>query len=52
MDTEDMVLISAFLILLGFYWGLPKETIYNTLVTLFVALITARWFVRKRRRRR
>jgi len=51
MDREDAVLIVAFLIILGFYWGLPRENIYNALVTVFAAIIAAGWFVRKRRRR-
>jgi len=51
MDLQDILVVLAILVIVGVIWGLPKETIYNALVTIIAALIAAGWFVRKRRRR-
>jgi MFS superfamily sulfate permease-like transporter len=52
MDKEDTAAMSVvFLVALGLYWGLPKETIYNMLVAIVVALFAGGWFANKKRRR-
>jgi hypothetical protein len=51
MDKEDIVMIILLLLILGIIWGLPKGTLYNTLVTLVAALFAGGWFASKKRRR-
>ena len=50
MEKDDLWFIILFLIILGYIWAIPKENIYNGIVTIIAAAIAAGWLLRKKRR--
>jgi MFS superfamily sulfate permease-like transporter len=52
MGEDDLLPIIIILILLGWIWAIPRETIYNAIVTIIAAAIAAGWFLRKTKRKR
>ena len=50
IDKSDGILILLAVFILGAYWGLPKENIYQALVTIVAALIGVGWLTSKKRR--
>ena len=51
MDTNDIIVIIAFLLFLGYIWTIPKEQIYDALVTVIVAAIGAGWLLTRKKKK-
>jgi hypothetical protein len=49
MEKDDLLFFILFLIFLGYIWAIPKENIYNAIVTIIAAAIAAGLFLRKKR---
>jgi hypothetical protein len=52
MDYSDIYFIIFLLVVIGWIWGLPKDQIYNSIVTILAAFITAGYFFERKRRHR
>jgi len=53
INLGDWLILLAFVMLLGAYWGLPKETIYQSVITLLAAGVgVTGWQVKKKRKRK
>lgn len=52
IDLGDGIMIILAVFILGAYWSLPKETLYQALVTIIAALIGAGWLGFKSKRKR
>jgi hypothetical protein len=50
MEKTDNLLIILFLLLfLGYIWTIPKEEVYNAIVTIIAAAIAAGLLLKKKR---
>ena len=52
MEKDDLVFIIILLLFLGYVWYIPKETIFNGIVTIIAAAIAAGRFLGKKKRKR
>jgi len=50
-EIDDVFIILGFIIVLGWLWTIPRETIYNSVVSIVVALIVAGVLIGRRKRR-
>jgi len=49
MEKTDLLIILFLLLFLGYIWAIPKEEVYNAIVTIIAAAIAAGLLLKKKR---
>jgi hypothetical protein len=50
--TDNLLVIIVLIMFLGYIWAIPRDTVYNAIVTLVAAAISVGWLSTHARRKK